>query len=234
MEDTVRWKTTFDGRQPSLESDEGLDGLVLHQNPKVGWNFTQSSIWPNLTLFWKKKEFEMRSGRGSRNGQIMVKNGQKMAINCQTIKCNILTWIMFRKTLRGISIQFLSIFVIIWAPGTYFCAPGTFVILLLSLNIWLYIIAFVTLYFSNYICQILLVVLHLSHSICHIAFVILHLSHCTCQITFVTVQMSHCTYHIALVILHLSHWICHIACVQFVKWYLLQSFYLLYFLPALT
>ena len=86
MEDTLRWKTTFDGRQPSLESDKGLDGLVLHQNPKVGWNFTQSSIWPNLTIFWRRKkgiwdaEWPWRQ-KWPNNGQKWPKNGHKLPNN---------------------------------------------------------------------------------------------------------------------------------------------------------
>ena len=145
----------------------------------------------------------MRSGRGGRNGQIMVKNGQKMAINCQTIKCNILTWIMVRKTLRGISIQFLSIFVIIWAPSTYFCAPGTFVTLYLTLYHCICHIIFLKLHLSNFICRIAFVTFHLSHCICHIEFVTLHLSHYNCHIASVTLHLSHCIWVNAFVTLNL-------------------------------
>ena len=66
---------------------ETIFGLELQQNPSAGRNFIHTLIWPNLTLFWKKK-FNLRCGVAM--AAKMAKNGRKMAQNGQTIKCIIL------------------------------------------------------------------------------------------------------------------------------------------------
>ena len=66
---------------------ETIFGLELQQNPSAGRNFTHTLIWPNLTLFWKKK---LNLSCGVAVAAKMAKNGRKMAQNGQTIKCIIL------------------------------------------------------------------------------------------------------------------------------------------------
>ena len=132
---------------------------------------------------------------------------------------------MFRKTLRGISIQFLSIFVIIWAPGTYFCAPGTFVTLYLTLYHCICHIIFLKLHLSNFISRIAFVTFHLSHCICHIAFVTLHLSNYICHSADITLHLSHCTCYIALVTFHMPHCMCPICKMVFITLFLFIIFF---------
>ena len=93
---------------------ETIFGLALQQNPNAGRKFTHTLIWPNLTLFWKKK-WNLRCGVAV--AAKMAKNGRKMAQNGQKIKCIILTLIIFRKTPRVILTPFLLILVQIWGPG---------------------------------------------------------------------------------------------------------------------
>ena len=57
-------------------------GLALQQSPSAGRKFTHTLIWPNLTLFWKKKmKFEKRSGGGGQNGPKWPQNGPKWPNN---------------------------------------------------------------------------------------------------------------------------------------------------------
>ena len=93
---------------------ETIFGLALQQIPSAGQNFTHTLIWPNSTLFWKKK-WNLRCGVAV--AAKMAKNGRKMAKNGQKIKCIILTLIIFRKTPRVILTPFLLILVQIWGPG---------------------------------------------------------------------------------------------------------------------
>ena len=55
---------------------ENIFGLSLQQNQKPYWNFGRTLIWPNLTLFWKKK---LIFRYGVAVAAKMVKNGQKIA-----------------------------------------------------------------------------------------------------------------------------------------------------------
>ena len=55
---------------------ETIFGLALQQNPSAGQNFTHTLIWPNSTLFWKKK-WNLRCGVVV--AAKMAKNGRKMA-----------------------------------------------------------------------------------------------------------------------------------------------------------
>ena len=66
---------------------ETIFGLELQQNPSAGRNFIHTLIWPNLTLFWKKK-WNLRCGVAA--AAKIAKNGHKMTQKGQTIKYIIL------------------------------------------------------------------------------------------------------------------------------------------------
>ena len=97
---------------------ETIFALALQQNPSAGWNFTQTLIWPNDTLF-RKKKLNLRCGVAV--AAKMARNGLKMAQNGQKIKCLILTLIIFGKPPRVILTPFLTISVMNWAHGAYIC-----------------------------------------------------------------------------------------------------------------